>query len=68
MCQSCRSQKMLQNECLVAKFGFDRAENEPSKVHSIADCEWESKNFYFQPEAWRNNKLDEVTETTGRAI
>ena len=30
--KSCRSQKTLKNEYLVAKFGFDTAENEPSKV------------------------------------
>ena len=32
MCVSCRSRKMLQNEYLVAKFGFDTAENEPQEV------------------------------------
>ena len=32
VCQSCRSRKMLQNEYLLAKFGFDTAENEPLKV------------------------------------
>ena len=31
-CKSCRSRKMLKNEYLVAKIGFDTAENEPSKV------------------------------------
>ena len=30
--KSCSSRKMLQNEYLVAKFCFDTAENEPSKV------------------------------------
>ena len=30
--ESCRSRKMLKNDALVAKFGFDTAENEPSKV------------------------------------
>ena len=30
--KSCRSRKTLQNEYLVAKFCFDTAENEPSKV------------------------------------
>ena len=30
--QSCRSRKILQNEYLLAKFGADTAENEPSKV------------------------------------
>ena len=30
--ESCRSRKMLQNEYLVVKIGFDTAENEPSKV------------------------------------
>ena len=30
--QSCRSPKILQNECLLAKIGGDIAENEPSKV------------------------------------
>ena len=28
---SCRSRKMLQNEYLLAKIGFDTAENEPAK-------------------------------------
>ena len=32
MCLSCRSRKMLQNEYLVAKFGFDTAKNEPRQV------------------------------------
>ena len=32
VCHSSRSRKMLQNEYLVAKIGFDTAENEPSKV------------------------------------
>ena len=31
-CKSCRSRQTLQNEYLVAKFCFDTAENEPSKV------------------------------------
>ena len=31
-CESCRSSKMLKNEYLVAKIGFDTAEHEPSKV------------------------------------
>ena len=31
-CESCRSWKILQNEYLVVKIGFDTAENEPSKV------------------------------------
>ena len=60
----------------LAKVGFDTASRtSPLKPDEMtrgrgpdADPEWESKNFYFQPEAWRNNKLDEVTETTGRAI
>ena len=30
--ESCRSRKILQNEYLLAKFGADTAENEPSKV------------------------------------
>ena len=29
-CKSCRSRKMLKNDALVAKFGVDTAENEPS--------------------------------------
>ena len=32
VCKSCRSRKMLKNEYLVAKIGFDTEENEPSKV------------------------------------
>ena len=31
-CVSCRTRKMLSNEYLLVKFGFDTAENEPSKV------------------------------------
>ena len=30
--QSCRSRKILKNDYLLAKIGFDTAENEPSKV------------------------------------
>ena len=37
VCLSCRSRKMLQNEYLVAKFGFDTAKNEPRQVlHFLA--------------------------------
>ena len=32
VCESCRSRKMLKNDALVAKFGVDTAENEPSEV------------------------------------
>ena len=32
VCESCRSWKMLKNDYLLAKIGFDTAENEPSKV------------------------------------
>ena len=32
VCESCRSRKILQNDGLVAKIGFDAAENELSKV------------------------------------
>ena len=31
-CKSCRSRQELSNEYLLAKFGFDTAENEPCKV------------------------------------
>ena len=31
-CALCRSRRELSNEYLLAKFGFDTAENEPSKV------------------------------------
>ena len=34
-CKSCRSRKMLSNEYLVAKFGFDTEENEPLKVWGV---------------------------------
>ena len=30
--KSCRSRKMLKNEYLVARIGFDTEENEPSEV------------------------------------
>ena len=36
VCLSCRSWKMLKNECLVANIGFDTEENEPSKVWSVS--------------------------------
>ena len=37
MCLSCRSRKMLKNEYLVAKIGFDTAKNEPRQVlHFLA--------------------------------
>ena len=32
VCKYCRSSKMLQNECLVAKLNFDTAEDEPRQV------------------------------------
>ena len=32
MCKSCRSRRELSNEYLVAKSGFDTAENEPLEV------------------------------------
>ena len=32
---SCRSRKMLQNEYLLAKIGFDTAENEPSNFYNF---------------------------------
>ena len=32
VCKYCRSRQELSNEYLHAKFGFDRAENEPLKV------------------------------------
>ena len=35
-CAFCRSRRELSNAYLVAKFGFDTAENEPSKVCRIA--------------------------------
>jgi len=31
----CRSRRELSNEYLLAKFGFDRAENEPEKVRKF---------------------------------
>ena len=31
-CKSCRFRQKLSNEYLLAKFGFDTAENEPLKV------------------------------------
>ena len=31
----CRSRRELSNACLLAKFGFDTTENEPSKVCPI---------------------------------
>ena len=35
MCKSPRALKMLQNENLVAKFGFDTAESEPSEINKM---------------------------------
>ena len=35
VCKPCGSRKMLQNEYLIAKIGFDRIENKPSKFCKI---------------------------------
>ena len=35
-CKSCRSCQELSNECLLAKFGFDTAENEPEYGYGIS--------------------------------
>ena len=34
-CKSCRYRQELSNEYLLAKFGFDTAENEPLKVWGV---------------------------------
>ena len=34
VCNSCRSRQELPHEYLLAKFGFDTAENEPLKVYT----------------------------------
>ena len=45
-CKSCRSRQELSNEYLLAKFGFDTAENEPLKV-----CQKLAKH---QNKNWKN--------------
>ena len=45
----CRSRRELSNAYLLAKFGFDTAENEPSKVCPIpalsSSIEWEGGSY-----------------------
>ena len=38
----CRSRRELSNADLLAKFGFDTAENEPAKIWPIAARRWAS--------------------------
>ena len=35
VCKSCRSRQELSNECLLAKIGFDTAENGPLKAKNL---------------------------------
>ena len=44
----CRSRRELSNEFLLAKFGFDTAENEPSKVYR--SCSFSTR----MPRSWSN--------------
>ena len=44
-CKSCRSRRELSNEYLIAKIGFDTAENEPLKV-------WGLIQFNIQSSPW----------------
>ena len=39
----CRSRRELSNEYLLAKFGFDTAENEPCKVSLAGGLEWQGR-------------------------
>ena len=45
-CKSCRSHQELPNEYLLAKFGFDTAENEPLKVRYL-NYFFKAKILYF---------------------
>ena len=38
VCESCKSWKPLKNACILAKFGFEIAENEPAKNLQKAKC------------------------------
>ena len=55
-CKSDRSRQELSNEYLVAKFGFDTAENEPSKV-----CQQVAQDIRRAPAvaAWSSSTLIE---------
>ena len=44
-CKSDRSRQELSNECLVVKFGFDTAENEPYQVRTFELSEILNLNF-----------------------
>ena len=52
-CKSCRSRQELSNEYLLAKFGFDTAENEPLKVcQKLAKSQKKSQKktqYFFLP-------------------
>ena len=53
MCKICRSRKILKNEYLVAKIGFDTVENEPLKV-------WEKLFNIIQSCPYLQAKLDAI--------
>ena len=61
----CRSRRELSNECLLAKFGFDTAENEPCEVHKfelseILNLNFEISNLLFaaQNTVWMGLDVD----------
>ena len=43
MCKSCRARQELSNEYLLAKIGFDTAENEPFNFHNFSSLQ----GFHF---------------------
>ena len=44
-CKSCRSRRELSNEYLIAKIGFDTAENEPLKVWGLIQFNIQSSPY-----------------------
>ena len=51
-CKSCRSRQELSNEYLLAKFGFDTAENEPYENHTWYPHTDPSPTSQTYPELW----------------
>ena len=54
----CRPRRELSNEYLLAKFGFDTAENEPCKVCPLSA--YRSLRWPLPDEAWPNDTFDMV--------
>ncbi len=58
-CKSCRSRKMLSNEYLDAKFGFDTEENEPLKVWGVIQFIIQSSPYVSHAESlWERGNWD----------